>query len=97
MVVERVGSAQDFLSQLEDLSKKTEINISNIDIGKKEDRRLLLQVLLRGKTEDEYFSIVNGLFKAHDEAQGEGEKERLLNLATDIMALGEENLRIDWH
>ena len=91
-----VEAAQSFRNYVKNLSSKAEFSVSDIDLSKKEDRRLLLQVALRGKTEGDYFEIVFGLREVHRYAQTDVEKQEIIDLTDDIMSLGEENLGIDW-
>lgn len=86
----------EFLNRLDIILRRKEVVITDIDENKPEDQALALRVSLRGKTVDEYFSIVKDLFKAYDETKDEKEKERLHILASAVMATGEDTLGIDW-
>ncbi|HUC94935.1 MAG TPA: hypothetical protein VMR19_02970 [Candidatus Saccharimonadales bacterium] len=85
-----------FLATLNEIFQKKEVVVSGIDESNPDDRALALQVSLRGKTEDEYVSIVNDLFAEADATENSAEKDRLNDLAGDIMSIGELNLGIDW-
>ncbi|KKS95672.1 MAG: hypothetical protein UV71_C0004G0012 [Microgenomates group bacterium GW2011_GWC1_43_13] len=86
----------EFLSRLNGIFQKKEIVITDLDESKPDDQALALRVSLRGKTEDEYFSIVGDLHAAYDATSDEKEKERLTILASAVMAAGEDTLGIDW-
>lgn len=85
-----------FLTKLNDILKKKEVVITGLDESRPEDQALALRASLRGKTVDEYFSIVNDLFAAYDATNDKKEKERLHNLSSAVMATGEDTLGIDW-
>jgi hypothetical protein len=85
-----------FLATLNEIFQKKEVVVSGIDENNPDDRVLALQVSLRGKTEDEYVSIVHDLFAEAVATEDPAEKDRLNDLAGDIMSIGELNLGIDW-
>ena len=88
--------AEKLIQQYQNLLSQKDIVILNINPNSDEDRVLALETALRGKTVDEYFSIVDGLF---EEAYAETDKEKknsLNDLARVIMGIGELKLGIDW-
>lgn len=94
---ERQIAAQGFLSQMEGLASKPEVHVTNLNLEDRGDLRLALTTLLRGKSVDDYFLIVGGLFEAYDKAKGNRtEQDRLHTLSSTIMAIGEDDLGIDW-
>lgn len=95
---ERQIAAQGFLSQVDGLASKPEIHVTNLNLQDRGDLRLALTSLLRGKTVEEYFNIVGGLFEAHDKAKGNRvEQDKLHTLRSIIMGIGEDVLGIDWN
>ena len=94
---ERQIAAQGFLSQVDGLASKPEVHVTNLNLENRGDLRLALTSLLRGKTEEEYFNIVAGLFDAYDKAEGNRtEQDKLHTLSSTIMSIGEHDLGIDW-
>jgi CRISPR/Cas system-associated protein Cas5 (RAMP superfamily) len=89
-------AANKLMSEMNEAHSKTDISVTNLDFNKYEDQKIVLQILLRGKTEDEYFSIVDGLFTGYDNTKDKKEKDKLHNLASQVMSVGGENLGIDW-
>ena len=85
-----------FLATLDEIFHKKEVVVSDIDESKPDDRALVLQASLRGKTIDEYCSIVDDLFAEADATKDSTERDRLWGLAGEIMSIGEMNLGIDW-
>jgi len=85
-----------FLSKLNEIFQKKEVVVIGIDENNPDDRALALQASLRGKSPDEYRTIVHDLFVAADNTKDKAEKDRLSDLAGDIMTIGEVNLGIDW-
>jgi hypothetical protein len=94
---ERQSAAQQFLSQVEGFSLKPELHVTDLNLENRGDLRLALIALLRGKTEDDYFLIVRGLFDAYDKAEGNrAEQDKLHTLSSTVMDIGGEVLGIDW-
>lgn len=88
--------AQKLMQQYQDILSQGEIVISDIDPDKSEDRLMALETALRGKTVEEYFEIVGGLFRAHDAETDLEKRNSLHDLTCMIMSIGERNLGIDW-
>ena len=88
-------AANKIIEEINDSHTKPSLEMTNIDWKSSSDRHIALELLLRGKSEKDYFSIINGLMEAHDVANGE-EKKKLLDLTSAIMSIGENNLGIDW-
>jgi hypothetical protein len=94
---ERQNAAQGFLAKYSELALKPEVHVTNLNLGDRGDLRMGVTSLLRGKTVNDYFQIVDGLMEAYVKAEGDGaEQERLHELSSLIMAIGEEDLGIDW-
>lgn len=92
-----VEHAQKLMQQYQGLLSQKEIVITDIDPDKHEDRLLALETALRGKTVENYFSIVRGLFQAMDAETDKEKSISLHDLIGMIMAIGERNLGIDWN
>ncbi len=90
-------AAQQFLLQVQGLSSKPEMHITDLNLEERGDLRLALMGALRGKTVEEYFDIVGGLFEAYDKAEGNRQEQvRLHTLSSTVMAIGVDVLGIDW-
>jgi hypothetical protein len=89
-------NAEKLVQQCHNLLSQPEIVIPNIDKNNPEDQILALQVALRGKTTEEYESIVDGLFERAHLEEDEELKAELNELIGHIMAIGEDRLGIDW-
>ena len=74
-------NAEALIKSYEDLLRDSNIVIANIDLNNPEDRTLALEVALRGKSEDEYFSIVRGIFQQADKENNKNKKDELNKLA----------------
>ena len=93
----RQRAAEQFLSQLREFSSNPEVHITNLNVENREDLILASMAALRGKTVEEYFDIVGGLFEAFDQAEGNtAEQDRLFSLSNMVMTIGEGVLGIDW-
>ena len=90
-------AAKQFLSIVDGFSSKPEVHVTGLNLEDSGDLRLALMVVLRGKTVDEYFEIVGGLFEAYDKSEGNrAEQDRLHTFCSTVMAIGEDVLGIDW-
>ena len=85
-----------FWNEYSHVIKQDTLTVENLDMGKREDRHIALEVILRGKTEEEYWGIVDSLFVAFDQAKTDEEKDQILELQGMIMGIGETNRGIDW-
>lgn len=90
-------AAEKFLNTLDRLFNQPNTTISKLDERKYEDQWLALEIALRGKSEAEYWSIIEGLSMAHDNETDEVKKGDIMELTTLIMRLGARNLNIDWN
>lgn len=97
-IVEKAKGAPDYIKAYNNFSKEfnqilgqDEITIQNLDTSKYEDRKIALQIILRGKTVNEYFGIVDGLLTATHEAETKEEKYSLYELTSMVMSIGESN------
>jgi hypothetical protein len=91
-----VRNAEKLLTTFQELFTKTDIMVSQLDPQKPDDQRLALEIAMRGKNEEEYFSIVDGLSFKQDAEEDEQKKTALIYLTSQIMDLGERILGIDW-
>ena len=93
-----VLKAQEVLTQYNQLLFQPDmvLTVPALDHTKPEDQWLAVELSMRGRTREEYFSIVDGLFIAHDSETDKAKKGALTDLTSQIMSLGERNLGIDW-
>jgi hypothetical protein len=91
-----VGNAEKLLTTFQELFTRTDVTVSKLDPQKTDDHWLALEIAMRGKTTEEYFSIVDGIFSAHEAEKNKEKKNALSDLASHVMSLGERNLGIDW-
>jgi len=90
------NATDNFLSKLNKIIETKHIYIEDINMENPSDQTLAVTVALRGKTEEDYFEIVNDLFKAQDQTQDKSDQDYFSELTSTIMQIGAENLRIDW-
>jgi hypothetical protein len=91
-----VEKAQKLISEYQSLLSQGRIVIADINPNNHGDRSLALETALRGKTQDDYRSIVDGLFEAQDAEKDRARRSSLLDLTTSVMRIGERTLGIDW-
>lgn len=70
----------------------------NLNLQSHVDRNVALRLLLRGKDENYFVNIVEGLHELYEENKGEDPEtaDTLLNLTDDVMNIGTEYFGIDW-
>ncbi|MDP3917727.1 MAG: hypothetical protein Q8Q30_00950 [Candidatus Woesebacteria bacterium] len=94
--------ATKIIQKYQDLLSQKNIVITDINPSNLEDRSLVLEATLRGKTVDEYFQIVDGIFTQMNQVKdGKDEKNktewnRLHEIVSKVMSIGERVLGIDW-
>jgi hypothetical protein len=93
---ENLAESQKLVKIYERLLAQKEIVISDLNPEVYGDKSLILQIALRGKTVDEFYYIVNGLFTASELEEDQIRRDALGALSSEIMSIGERNLGIDW-
>lgn len=91
--------ATKIIQKYQDLLSQKNVVITDINPSNFEDRSLVLEATLRGKTVDEYFQIVDGLFKQMDCVKNGKDKTKwnhLHEIVSEVMSIGERVLGIDW-
>lgn len=91
-----IDAYNSFEKEFNDKKDKKTLTIENFDLNKYEDQRILMEVLLKNKTEQEIRGIVHGLMDAHPNAEGE-DKEMLWNFWNIAMNIGKETRGMSWN
>ncbi len=90
-------SFDKFISEVEDTIEKHEIHITDLKSKNRTDLWYAVAFVLRGKTKEEYASIVNGLFKERDEWPEEGKMwKKYDGLVRTVVEIGESAMGFRW-
>ena len=90
----RVGF-EAVLANLKKMSSGGKIEIENINMENKVDRDLALRLALRKAKVNDYMEIVDDLYLEGSTADDEI-RQKMIDLAGEIMAIGEDLHNIDW-
>lgn len=90
--------ANDFVHDLAKITVEPVFRAIGLDIKSSEDRSIAIRLLVRGKDENYYFQVVEGLHQLSEDLSGEDPEtaETVMGVVGEIMIIGEENLGIDW-